>query len=97
MRTDNRRGSLISFYAAGIGVMFLLFSSVGGAGGALLDEVEAGHARAVLSTNVGMTGAARRQVAASHADRLRAADGDVPLGPGRVRARRCSRTCPASS
>ena len=25
MRTDDRRGSLISFYAAGIGVMFLLF------------------------------------------------------------------------
>src|SRR4051812_43503520 len=42
MRTDNRRGSLISFYAAGIGVMFLLFSSVAGAGGALLDEAEAG-------------------------------------------------------
>jgi ABC-2 type transport system permease protein len=56
MRTDNRRGSLISFYAAGIGVMFLLFSSVGGAGGALLEEAEAGTLERLLSTNVGMTG-----------------------------------------
>lgn len=56
MRTDNRRGSLISFYAAGIGVMFLLFSSVGGAGGALLDEAEAGTLERLLSTNIGMTG-----------------------------------------
>ena len=56
MRTDNRRGSLISFYAAGIGVMFLLFSSVGGAGGALLDEAEAGTLERLLSTNLGMTG-----------------------------------------
>jgi len=56
MRTDNRRGSLISFYAAGIGVMFLLFSSVGGAGGALLDEAESGTLERLLSTNLGMTG-----------------------------------------
>ncbi len=56
MRTDNRRGSLVSFYAAGIGVMFLLFSSVGGAGGALLDEAEAGTLERLLSTNIGMTG-----------------------------------------
>jgi ABC-2 type transport system permease protein len=56
MRTDNRRGSLISFYAAGIGVMFLLFSSVAGAGGALLDEAEAGTLERLLSTNIGMTG-----------------------------------------
>jgi ABC-2 type transport system permease protein len=56
MRSDNRKGSLISFYAAGIGVMFLLFSSVGGAGGALLDEAEAGTLERLLSTNIGMTG-----------------------------------------
>ena len=56
MRTDNRRGSLVSFYAAGIGVMFLLFSSVGGAGGALLEEAEAGTLERLLSTNIGMTG-----------------------------------------
>jgi ABC-2 type transport system permease protein len=56
MRTDNQQGSLISFYAAGIGVMFLLFSAVGGAGGALLDEAEAGTLERLLSTNIGMTG-----------------------------------------
>jgi ABC-2 type transport system permease protein len=56
MRTDDRKGSLISFYAAGIGVMFLLFSAVGGAGGALLDEVESGTLERLLSTNIGMTG-----------------------------------------
>src|SRR4029078_5667376 len=56
MRTDNRRGSLVSFYAAGIGVMFLLFSSVGGAGGALLEEAGGGTLEGLLSTNIGMTG-----------------------------------------
>jgi len=56
MRSDTGRGSLISFYAAGIGVMFLLFSMVGGAGGALLEEVESGTLDRLLSTNVGMTG-----------------------------------------
>ena len=56
MRTDNRRGSLVSFYAAGIGVMFLLFSSVAGAGNALLDEADTGTLERLLSTNIGMTG-----------------------------------------
>jgi ABC-2 type transport system permease protein len=56
MRSDTGRGSLISFYAAGIGVMFLLFSSVGGAGGALLDEAESGTLERLLSTNIGMSG-----------------------------------------
>ena len=56
MRNDDRKGSLISFYAAGIGVMFLLFSAVGGAGGALLDEAESGTLERLLSTNIGMTG-----------------------------------------
>lgn len=51
---DDRRESLISFYAAGIGVMFLLFSAVGGAGSVLLDEVDSGTLERVLSTNVGM-------------------------------------------
>ena len=56
MRTDSERASLISFYAAGIGVMFLLFSTVGGAGGTLLDEVESGTLERLLSTSIGMTG-----------------------------------------
>ena len=56
MRAGTNQESLISFYAAGIGVMFLLFSSVSGAGGALLDEAEAGTLERLLSTNIGMTG-----------------------------------------
>ena len=55
MGSNTRRGSLISFYAAGIGVMFLLFSCVAGAGGALLDEVEAGTLERLLSTRLGMS------------------------------------------
>ncbi len=49
----NRR--MISFYAAGIAVMFLLFSAAA-AGGALLDEQESGTLERVLSTRVGMNG-----------------------------------------
>jgi ABC-2 type transport system permease protein len=56
MRTDDQHGSLISFYASGIGVMFLLFSMVGAAGGALLEEVESGTFERLLSTNLGMSG-----------------------------------------
>ena len=56
MASVTRRGSLVSFYAAGIGVMFLLFSAVGGAGAALLEEIEAGTFERLLSTRVGMTG-----------------------------------------
>jgi ABC-2 type transport system permease protein len=55
MRTHTNRGSLISFYAAGVGVMFLLFSSVAAAGGALLEEGEAGTLERLLSTNMGLT------------------------------------------
>lgn len=55
MRTDDRKGSLISFYAAGIGVMFLLFSAVGAAGGALLEEAESGTLERLLSTKINMT------------------------------------------
>jgi ABC-2 type transport system permease protein len=47
--------SLISFYAAGIGVMFLLFS-VTGASGSLLDEMDTGTLDRVVSTRVGMSG-----------------------------------------
>ena len=54
MGSDTRRGSLTSFYAAGIGVMFLLFSCVAGAGGALLDEQEAGTLERLLSTRLSM-------------------------------------------
>ncbi|HUB50985.1 MAG TPA: ABC transporter permease [Terracidiphilus sp.] len=51
---DNKKNSLISFYAAAIGVMFLLFTASGSAG-ALLDEAESGTLDRVLSSRVTMT------------------------------------------
>jgi ABC-2 type transport system permease protein len=56
VRSSSQRGSLISFYAAGIGVMFLLFSMVGAAGNVLLDEAESGTLERLLCTNLGMSG-----------------------------------------
>jgi ABC-2 type transport system permease protein len=48
------RHSIVAYYAAGIAVMFLLFS-MAGAGGSLLDEQESGTLERVLSSNVSMT------------------------------------------
>jgi ABC-2 type transport system permease protein len=45
----------VSFYAAGIGVMFLLFSC-SGAGGALLDEEESGTLGRLVGSRAGMGG-----------------------------------------
>jgi ABC-2 type transport system permease protein len=45
----------VSFYAAGIGVMFLLFSC-SGAGGALIEEEESGTLGRLISSNLGMGG-----------------------------------------
>ena len=56
MRSTGQRDSLVSFYAAGVGVMFLLFSMVGSAGTVLLDEVDSGTLERLLSTKVGMSG-----------------------------------------
>ncbi|HET7220553.1 MAG TPA: ABC transporter permease, partial [Vicinamibacterales bacterium] len=56
MPSGSRHGSLISFYAAGIGVMFLLFSMVGAAGNVLLEEAESGTLERLLCTNLGMSG-----------------------------------------
>jgi len=47
--------NIVSFYAAGIGVMFLLFSCAG-AGGTLLDEEEIGTLGRLISSRAGMTG-----------------------------------------
>ncbi|HEX6324388.1 MAG TPA: ABC transporter permease [Vicinamibacterales bacterium] len=46
---------LIAFYAAGVGVMFLLFSCAG-AGGTMIDEVDSGTLERLIGSRVGMTG-----------------------------------------
>ena len=51
---ENKNGNMISFYAAGIGVMFLLFTASNSAG-ALLEEAESGTLDRVLSSRVTMT------------------------------------------
>lgn len=51
---ENKDNPMVSFYAAAIGVMFLLFTS-SGAAGALLDEAESGTLDRVLSSRVTMT------------------------------------------
>jgi ABC-2 type transport system permease protein len=51
---ENKKDPMISFYAAAVGVMFLLFTA-SGAAGALLDEVESGTLDRVLSTRITMT------------------------------------------
>jgi ABC-2 type transport system permease protein len=51
---ENKRSPMISFYAAAIGVMFLLFTASGSAG-SLLDEADSGTLERVLSSRVTMT------------------------------------------
>jgi len=50
----NKDNPMVSFYAAAIGVMFLLFTA-SGAAGSLLEEVENGTLDRVLSSRVSMT------------------------------------------
>jgi ABC-2 type transport system permease protein len=51
---QNKNNPTVSFYAAAIGVMFLLFTA-SGAAGSLLDEVDSGTLDRVLSSRVTMT------------------------------------------
>jgi ABC-2 type transport system permease protein len=51
---EKKSNPLISFYAAGIGVLFLLFTT-SGASGALIEEAENGTLDRVLSSHVTMT------------------------------------------
>ena len=51
---ENKTNPMVSFYAAAIGVMFLLFTASGSAG-SLLDEAESGTLDRVLSSRVTMT------------------------------------------
>ena len=55
MQPGKGDSATISFYAAGVGVMFLLFSCAG-AGGALLEEEEAGTLDRLISSRLGMGG-----------------------------------------
>jgi ABC-2 type transport system permease protein len=50
---ENKNNPMVSFYAAAIGVMFLLFTA-SSAGGSLLDEAESGTLDRVLSSKVTM-------------------------------------------
>lgn len=52
---EKRTSPMIAFYAAGIAVMFLMFSA-SAAGGALIEETESGTLERVLGSRVGMTG-----------------------------------------
>jgi ABC-2 type transport system permease protein len=51
---ENKRSPMIAFSAAGIGVMFLLFTA-SAAAGSLLSEAECGTLDRILSARVGMT------------------------------------------
>lgn len=55
LQPEEGNNSLVSFYAAGVGVMFLLFSC-SGAGGVLLDEEESGTLGRLLGSRLGMRG-----------------------------------------
>lgn len=55
LQPEAKNNSLVSFYAAGVGVMFLLFSASGG-GGVLLDEEESGTLGRLLGSRLGMNG-----------------------------------------
>lgn len=50
---ENKKSPVVAFYAAGIGVMFMLFTA-SGAGGVLLDEAESGALDRVLATQVSL-------------------------------------------
>lgn len=51
---ETKRNPMVAFYAAGLGVMFLLFSAAG-AGGALIEERESGTLDRLLATRLTMT------------------------------------------
>ena len=52
---EKRGSTMISFYAAGIAVMFIMFAAAG-AGGALIEETESGTLERVLTSGLGMNG-----------------------------------------
>jgi ABC-2 type transport system permease protein len=52
---EKRESPMVAFYAAGIAVMFIMFSAAS-AGGALIEETESGTLERVLTSGLGMTG-----------------------------------------
>ncbi len=52
---QRRESPMIAFYAAGIAVMFIMFSAAS-AGGALIEETESGTLERVLTSGLGMNG-----------------------------------------
>ena len=52
---ERRESPMIAFYAAGIAVMFIMFSAAA-AGGVLIEETESGTLERVLTTGLGMNG-----------------------------------------
>ena len=85
MRSTGQRDSLVSFYAAGVGVMFLLFSMVGQRRDGPARRSRLGHARAAPVHEAGDVGDPPRQVGVPRARRLRPAERDVPVGGARLR------------
>ena len=77
---------MVSFYAAAIGVMFLLFTA-SGAAGALLDEAESGTLDRVLSSRVTMTSLMLGKAGLQLAARVCAIVRDVSMGMGGIQAR----------
>jgi ABC-2 type transport system permease protein len=55
MQPGSGNAATVSFYAAGVGVMFLLFSC-SGAGGAMIEEEEAGTLGRLVGSKLGMRG-----------------------------------------
>ena len=76
---------MVSFYAAAIGVMFLLFTA-SSAGGSLLDEAESGTLDRVLSSRVTMGTSSGRKTRLLLPARLRPIGADVRLGVARFQA-----------
>ena len=83
----------VSFYAAGIGVMFLLFSCAG-AGGTLLEEEESGTLGRLIGSRAGMAGVLAGKWLFVAIMGIVAAHGDVHLGRRWCSACRCCRTLP---
>ena len=96
MQGGRDNAPMVSFYAAGIGVMFLLFSC-SGAGGTLLDEEESGTLDRLIGSRAGMGGCHRRQMGLPYDDGHHRSSRSCSPGAPWCLACRSDRICPASS